>query len=129
MPITVRSFHAASMYLRRFASAFGAGSVAMTLRPRARYSAAQLAPMTPVPTIATFRISLFFAISFSLDFFKSDQKLFEYLPTSTCLQILVWRLRPLPVLQVLRHGDSRLAGHPSARTRRSKPTARRRSSG
>src|SRR5713101_9438429 len=50
------------MYRRRFASAFGAGSVATTLRPRARYRAAQLAPITPVPTIAMFRISRFFAI-------------------------------------------------------------------
>jgi len=36
--------------------AFGAGSVAMTFSPRARYKAAQLAPMTPVPTIAMFLI-------------------------------------------------------------------------
>jgi hypothetical protein len=40
------------MYLRKLPSAFGAGSVAMTSNPRARYSAAQLAPMTPVPTMA-----------------------------------------------------------------------------
>src|SRR6516162_2193295 len=65
------------MYRRKFASAFGAGSVAVTLRPRARYSAAQLAPMTPVPTIATFRISFFFAIPSSLDCFNSQKKLFE----------------------------------------------------
>jgi hypothetical protein len=32
-----------------------------TFNPRARYRAAQLAPITPVPTIATFRISLLFA--------------------------------------------------------------------
>src|ERR1700739_578760 len=56
------------MYRRRFASAFGAGSVATTLRPRARYKAAQLAPITPVPTIATFRISWLFAISPSKKF-------------------------------------------------------------
>src|SRR6266566_4951578 len=60
--LTFKSFHAASMYRRRFASAFGAGSVATTLRPRARYRAAQLAPMTPVPTIATFRISWPFVV-------------------------------------------------------------------
>src|ERR1700693_2958259 len=61
-PMTVRSFQAASMYRRRLASAFGAGSVAMTLNPRARYRADQLAPISPVPTIATFRTSLFFAM-------------------------------------------------------------------
>src|ERR1700749_1170131 len=61
-PMTVRSFHAASMNLHRFASAFGAGSVAVTLKPRARYKAAQLAPIAPVPTIAMFRICLFFDI-------------------------------------------------------------------
>src|SRR6202451_1480858 len=58
-PRTVRSFQAASMYWRRLASAFGAGSVATTLNPRARYRAAQLAPMTPVPTIAIRRTGLF----------------------------------------------------------------------
>ena len=60
--MTCRSFQAASINRRRFASAFGAGSVAMTLKPRARYKAAQLAPITPVPTIAMFRICLFFAM-------------------------------------------------------------------
>src|SRR5215469_18798690 len=60
------------MYRLKFASAFGAGSVAVTLRPRARYSAAQLAPMTPVPTIVTFRISFFFAIPSSLNCFNSQ---------------------------------------------------------
>src|SRR5260370_11304422 len=55
-PRLVRSFHASSTYLRRFASAFGAGSVATTSNPRARYWAAQLAPMTPVPTMAMRRI-------------------------------------------------------------------------
>src|SRR5262245_44097012 len=57
-PISVRSGHASSTYLRRFASAFGAGSVAITSNPRARYCAAQLAPITPVPTIAIRRIGL-----------------------------------------------------------------------
>src|SRR5713101_3242283 len=61
-PMLVRSFQASSMYLRRFASAFGAGSVAMTSKPRARYSAAQLAPMTPVPTMAIRRIGLLYDI-------------------------------------------------------------------
>src|SRR5438094_9396135 len=58
----VRSFHASSMYLRRFASAFGPGSVVMTSNPRARYSAAQLAPMTPAPTIAMRRIGFLYDI-------------------------------------------------------------------
>src|SRR5438094_9004086 len=50
--------HASSTYLRRLASALGAGSVATTSKPRARYCAAQLAPMTPVPTIAMRRTGL-----------------------------------------------------------------------
>jgi hypothetical protein len=41
--MVVRSFQASSMYLRKLASAFGAGSVATTSKPRARYWAAQLA--------------------------------------------------------------------------------------
>src|SRR5271169_4170816 len=82
--MTVRSFHAASTYFRKFASAFGAGSVATTFNPRARYSAAQLAPITPVPTIATFRISLFFPIQSSLECFAFNENLacrFRLLPT------------------------------------------------
>src|SRR6476661_1493067 len=73
-PMLVRSFHASSMYSRRLASAFGAGSVATTSNPRARYSAAQLAPMTPVPTIAIRLIGLLYDISVSLrvDFCVSD---------------------------------------------------------
>src|SRR5947208_4543229 len=73
-PMFVRSFQASSMYLRRFASALGAGSVAMTSNPRARYSAAQLAPMTPVPTIAMRRIGLLYDILIFLcvDFCVSD---------------------------------------------------------
>lgn len=51
-PISVSAGHASSMYLRRFPFAFGAGSVAITSNPRARYCAAQLAPITPVPTMA-----------------------------------------------------------------------------
>src|SRR5207237_3925639 len=61
-PIFVRSFQASSTYLRKLASAFGAGSVAMTSNPRARYSAAQLAPITPVPTMAMRRIGLLYDI-------------------------------------------------------------------
>src|SRR5215467_2519430 len=57
-PITVSCSQASSMYLRKFASAFGAGSVATTSKPRARYCAAQLAPMTPVPTIVIRRMGL-----------------------------------------------------------------------
>src|SRR5690349_2212844 len=55
-PMLVSVPQASSTYFRRLASAFGAGSVATTSSPRARYWAAQLAPMTPVPTMATRRI-------------------------------------------------------------------------
>src|SRR6266446_10981480 len=70
----VRSFQASSTYLRKLASAFGPGSVAMTLNPRARYSAAQLAPITPAPTIAMRRIGLLYDILVFLcvDFCVSD---------------------------------------------------------
>src|SRR6266576_4819843 len=70
----VRSFHASSIYLRRLASAFGPGSVPMTSNPRARYSAAQLAPMTPAPTIAIRRVGLLYDIVIFLcvDFCVSD---------------------------------------------------------
>src|SRR5260370_10367936 len=73
-PMLVRSFQASSTYLRKLASAFGAGSVAMTSNPRARYSAAQLAPMTPVPTMAMRRIGLLYDILVFLcvDFCVSD---------------------------------------------------------
>jgi hypothetical protein len=63
--MTVSNFHASSTHLRKLASAFGAGSVAMTSKPLARYCAAQLAPINPVPTIATFRICVF-TTSFSI---------------------------------------------------------------
>src|SRR5580692_7127542 len=53
-PFAVRAGHAASTNLRKFCSAFAAGSVATTSKPCARNSAAQLAPITPVPTIAIF---------------------------------------------------------------------------
>src|SRR6266436_3662815 len=62
-PMALSCSHASSTYLRKLASAFGAGSLATTSNPRARYSAAQLAPMTPVPTIATRRIGLLNDIS------------------------------------------------------------------
>src|SRR5260370_28955363 len=70
----VRSFQASSTYLGRLASAFGPGSVVMTSNPRARYSAAQLAPMTPAPTIAMRRIGLLYDILVFLcvDFCVSD---------------------------------------------------------
>src|ERR1700730_17175555 len=51
-PMEVSASQASSTYFRRLASAFGPGSVATTSNPRARYCAAQLAPMTPVPTTA-----------------------------------------------------------------------------
>src|SRR5882757_7209321 len=57
-PNCSRAGQALSIYSRRFSSAFGAGSVAITSRPCARNSAAQLAPMTPVPTIAIRRMGL-----------------------------------------------------------------------
>src|SRR5215468_7535556 len=57
-PTSVSCSHASSTYLRKLASAFGAGSVATTSKPRARYWAVQLAPMTPAPTMATRRIGL-----------------------------------------------------------------------
>src|SRR3989475_11542735 len=68
-PMFVRSFQASSIYLRRLASAFGPGSVTMTSNPRARYSAAQLAPITPAPTIAMRRIGLLYDILFFSDLF------------------------------------------------------------
>src|SRR5712692_7776481 len=57
-PIFSSAGQASSTYWRRLASAFGAGSVAITSNPRARYCAAQLAPITPVPTIAMRRTGL-----------------------------------------------------------------------
>src|SRR5580698_6839158 len=64
-PICSRAGHALSIYSRRFSSALGAGSVAITSRPRAKNNAAQLAPMTPVPTIAIRRIGFSEDISVS----------------------------------------------------------------
>src|SRR5882724_4605862 len=69
-PMFVRSGHASSTYLRKLASAFGAGSVATTSNPLARYWAAQLAPMTPVPTIAMRRIGLLYDIIISPFWFE-----------------------------------------------------------
>src|SRR6185503_10055485 len=57
-PMALSCSHASSTYLCRLASALGAGSVAITSKPRARYCAAQLAPMTPVPTMAICLIGL-----------------------------------------------------------------------
>src|SRR5215469_669224 len=64
-PRAVSCSHASSTYLRRFPSAFGPGSVATTSNPRARYCAAQLAPMTPVPTMAIRRMGLLYDIFIS----------------------------------------------------------------
>src|ERR1700726_3124974 len=64
-PNCSRAGQALLTYSRRFSSAFGAGSVATTSRPCARNRAAQLAPMTPVPTIAIRRIGLSEDISVS----------------------------------------------------------------
>src|SRR5258708_37075321 len=65
-PNCSRAGHASSIYARKFSSAFGAGSVAITSRPCARNSPAQLAPMTPVPTIAIRRMGLAADIVFLL---------------------------------------------------------------
>jgi hypothetical protein len=51
-PISVSAIHASSTCLRKLASAFGDGSVAITSSPRAKYCAAQLARITPAPIIA-----------------------------------------------------------------------------
>src|SRR5207248_6566647 len=61
-PSSVSAGHASSTYFRKLASAFGPGSVATTSNPRARYSAAQLAPITPVPTMAMRRLGLLYDI-------------------------------------------------------------------
>src|ERR1700722_3327875 len=61
-PFSMRAGQAASMNLRKFRSASAAGSVATTSKPCARNSAAQLAPITPVPTIAIFCTGLLKAI-------------------------------------------------------------------
>jgi len=52
-PSAVSAGQAASTYLKSACSAPGAGSVATTSSPWARKHAAQLPPITPVPTIAT----------------------------------------------------------------------------
>jgi hypothetical protein len=52
-PIRSRAGQKSLTRLRKRASAPSAGSVAITSKPLARKQAAQLAPMTPVPTTAT----------------------------------------------------------------------------
>src|SRR5882724_6379944 len=64
-PSTESSSQAVSTYWRNFSSAPGAGSVATTSNPCARYNAAQLPPMRPVPTIAIRFIGLFNGKMFS----------------------------------------------------------------
>src|SRR5215831_19153128 len=90
-PMLVRSFHASSINLRRLDSAFGAGSVATTSNPRARYSAAQLAPMTPVPTTAMRRIGLSYDISVYLRFHVSDSV------SVTVLHAILQRIAVIPI--------------------------------
>src|SRR5580692_6498532 len=112
-PMVVRSFQAASIYWRRFAPAFGAGSVAVTLKPRAKYKAAQLAPITPVPTIAMLRMSLLFAISFSLSCLVQKYSSLETLFARDRRfggAIGGWRRRFRPVVIHDQPGTS-LAGH------------------
>src|SRR5262249_12064072 len=80
------------------ASAFGAMSVATTCSPLARNSAVQLAPMTPVPTMATRLMSLLSAMPLlrlrrvslccrscaartqAVDFGRTEAQLFQDLP-------------------------------------------------
>src|SRR6266566_9186912 len=100
-PMFVRSGQASSTYLRKLASAFGAGSVATTSKPRARYCAAQLAPMTPVPTIAIRSIGLLYDIiispfwfiwfvDFSVKGFQSDRSRWhDKLPQDT-IPVVGW---------------------------------------
>src|SRR5262249_22753625 len=67
---------AVSTNFRSAASAFGAMSVATTCSPLARYSAVQLAPMTPVPMMAMRRMDLVLVMTLSpmcvLDFGIGD---------------------------------------------------------
>jgi hypothetical protein len=92
MPMLVKSFHASSINLRRLDSAFGAGSVATTSNPRAKYSAAQLAPMTPVPTTAMRRIGLLYdIISVYLRFHVSDSV------SVTALHAILQRIAVIPI--------------------------------
>src|ERR1700722_8069542 len=62
-PNLLSAGHAASTNRFRAPSAFGATSVAATSRPFARKRAVQLAPMTPVPMMATRRIGLVVMVS------------------------------------------------------------------
>src|SRR5258708_2788026 len=67
-PSIVTPSHAPSTYDRSAASAPGAGSVAVTSKAWARKCVAQLAPMVPVPTIATRCTSSFENICYSFYF-------------------------------------------------------------
>src|ERR1700737_1177079 len=58
-PIRLRAGQKSLTRLRRRASAPSAGSVATTSKPLARKHAAQLAPMTPVPTTVTWADDVF----------------------------------------------------------------------
>src|SRR5262245_61178976 len=89
--MVVSNGQASSTYLRRFASAFGAGSVATTSKPRARYCAAQLAPITPVPTIAIRRTGLLNDIYLFLLWILSS--LINSLPTTPALTTLAVQAR------------------------------------
>ena len=55
-PIASIAGHCRAMVARNAASASGAGSLAVTSRPRARKQVAQLAPITPVPMMAARRM-------------------------------------------------------------------------
>src|SRR5438045_9591494 len=57
-PMLVMYFQASSVYLRKLASEFGPGSVTMTSNPGGRYSAAQLAAVTPAPKSELRRVGL-----------------------------------------------------------------------
>src|ERR1700737_787049 len=62
-PIRLRAGQKSMTRLRKRASAPCAGSVATTSKPLARKQAAQLAPMTPVPTTATWVDDVFAVVS------------------------------------------------------------------
>src|SRR6478735_4361192 len=63
-PNRLSAGHAASTNFLSEASAFGAMSVATTSSPLARNSEVQLAPITPVPTMAMRRMGLVSVMSF-----------------------------------------------------------------
>src|SRR5258706_11253744 len=62
-PIRLRAGQKLLTRLRKRASAPSAGSVATTSKPLARKQAAQLAPMTPVPTTATWADDAFAVVA------------------------------------------------------------------